>query len=284
MILNKIGFIGLGTIGTPMCKALMKAGYQVTVYNRNRSKADLFAEEGAEVAEHPAHLVDKVEVLILMVTDDRATKEIFNGVNGILSAKVTGKLIINMSTVSADVSQQMAIACREQGNQYIDAPVSGSVKQANESSLIILAGGEVQAFEKAKPIFEALGKMAIHFGDTGAGNKAKLIVNTFLAIQAQALAEALVTAKNVGIDQSDLLQVFNNGALGSPFVKIKGDAVLNNTFAPAFTLSNTVKDLKLANDLSILTPLAKTALQTFSVAEAQYGHEDIIAIVKAIGL
>ncbi|MGY4385844.1 3-hydroxyisobutyrate dehydrogenase [Pedobacter sp. UYP24] len=282
MSLSKIGFIGLGTIGTPMCGTLLKAGYQLTVYNRNRAKAELFAKEGADIADHPSELIKQVDVLILMVTDDKATDDVFNGPNGILAAGATGKLIINMSTVSAAISQEVASKCTIQGNQYLDAPVSGSVKQANEASLIILVGGELSAFEKAKPIFDALGKMAIHFGDIGSGNKAKIIVNTFLAIQAQALAEVMVFAKNAGVDQAALLNVISNGALGSPFVKIKGEAILNNTFTPAFTVSNTVKDLKLARDLGLSTPLGETALNTFSNAEAIYGNEDIIVIVKAL--
>lgn len=282
MSLNEIGWIGLGTMGIPMCRSLLKAGYSLTVYNRDRSKAEQFAKEDAKVADSPAALINGTEVLIIMVTDDKAIHELFKADDGILSANTTGKLIINMSTVSPAVSKEMTVLCAEQGNNYIDAPVSGSVKQATEATLVILAGGEQAVFEQAKPILETLGKLAIYFGEAGAGNKAKLVINSFLAVQTQALAEAMVFAEELELSQPELLNVLNNSALGSPFVKIKGDAILNQAFNPAFTLSNAVKDLKLAKDIGLSSPLGLTALQTFTAAETAYGTEDIIAVFKAL--
>jgi 3-hydroxyisobutyrate dehydrogenase len=217
-----------------------------------------------------------------MVTDDRAIHDIFKGDNGLLSAGVSGKIIINMSTVSPAISKEMAAACVQQGNQYLDAPVSGSVKQAQEAQLVIMAGGDESTFEKAKPILEKIGRLAMLVGETGAGNTAKLVINTLLGIQAQALAEAVVFAQQKGINTTDLVTLVNNSALGSPFIKIKGEALLNNNFTAAFSLSNIAKDLRLAKDIGLSTPLGKVAYQTFQDAEPALGNEDIIAVYKQI--
>jgi 3-hydroxyisobutyrate dehydrogenase len=177
----KIGWIGLGTMGIPMANSLIKSGYELTVFNRNADKTQSLQEQGAAVSESPAALIAQVDIIIVMVTDDNAIKEIFQGESGLLSAQARGKTIINMSTVSPAVSIEMEALCSQQGNHYLDAPVSGSVKQATEATLIIIAGGKSEVFEKVKPVLESMGKLAIRFGDIGAGNRVKLIVNTFLA-------------------------------------------------------------------------------------------------------
>lgn len=279
---QKIGWIGLGTMGIPMVQSLLRADYIVTAYNRNQEKANTIQKEGGELVDTPAALISKTDVVIIMVTDDQAIKDIFEGVDGLLSAGVSGKTIINMSTVSPAISIKMASLCLTNGHHYLDAPVSGSVKQATEATLVIIAGGDPHVFEEVKPILESLGKLAIRFGATGSGNKVKLIVNTFLAIQAQALAEAMAFAEKLDVDQQELMTVLNSGALGSPFVKIKGEAILDGNFKPAFSLNNIVKDLKLASDIGLNFPLGTTALKTFQSAAADYGKEDIIGVINAL--
>jgi len=280
---TKIGWIGLGKMGVPMSQSLIKAGYPVIVYNRSKEKEESLKASGAGVASTPAALIQQADVVILMVTDDKAIEGVFKGDNGLINAGANGKLIINMSTVSPAISEEMAAACAQQGNHYLDAPVSGSVKQAQEAQLVIMAGGDKSTFERAKPILETIGRMALLVGDTGAGNRAKLVVNTLLGIQAQGLAEAVVFAQQNGIKITDLVTLINNSALGSPFIKIKGEALLNNNFAAAFSLSNIAKDLRLAKDIGLSTPLAEVAYQTFQDAEPALGEEDIIAVYKQVG-
>ncbi|RZK64321.1 MAG: NAD(P)-dependent oxidoreductase [Pedobacter sp.] len=277
-----IGWIGLGTMGNPMANSLIKNGYQLTVYNRDLEKAKAFEELGAAIAKSPSELIAAVDIVIVMVTDDKAIKDIFEGDSGLLKSEAFGKTIINMSTVSPEISQHMNSLCTELGHRYMDAPVSGSVKQANEATLIIIAGAEISLFESVKPVLETIGKLAIRFGEVGAGNRVKLIVNTFLAIQAQALAEAMCFAEDLQVDKSELLNVLNNSALGSPFIKIKGEAIVGQNFAPAFSLQNIVKDLRLAEDIGLNYPIGKTALQSYKSAAAEYGKEDIIAIFSAL--
>jgi 3-hydroxyisobutyrate dehydrogenase len=280
MSTTKIGWIGLGLMGTPMSQQLLKAGYPVMVYNRNKDKEAALKEQGAQTAPTPAELIQQTDVVIIMVTDDNAINDLFNGDIGLLTAGVSNKIIINMSTVSPAISKEMAEKAREQGNHYLDAPVSGSVKQAETAQLVIMTGGEEAVFEQVKPILEKMGKMAVYLGETGAGNTAKLAINTLLSFHAQGLAEAVLLAKNNGIQPDVLLNLLNNGAMANPFMKIKGEAIINNNYAAAFSLNNIVKDLKLAKDAGLSTPMGEAALNTFSSAAEQYGNDDLIAVMK----
>jgi len=279
---QKIGWIGLGTMGVPMVKSLLSAGYSVIGYNRSPEKAAALQDERIEILDSPVKLIAATDVVIVMVSDDQAIKDIFEGVSGLLSAEASGKIIINMSTVSPAISIEMEALCLSKGHHYIDAPVSGSVKQATEATLVIIAGGDEQIFDEVTPILESMGKLVIRFGAAGSGNRVKLIVNTFLAIQAQALAEAMAFAEQLEVDQNELMTVFNSGALASPFVKIKGEAILAGNYKPAFSLNNIVKDLKLAADIGLKFPLGTTALSTFSSAAADYGSDDIIGVINAL--
>jgi len=281
---TKVGWIGLGKMGIPMSQSLIKAGFPVIVYNRSKEKEAGLIASGAGVAATPAALIHQTDVVIVMVTDDKAIIDIFKGDNGLLGAGTSGKIIINMSTVSPVISREMAAACRQQGNHYLDAPVSGSVKQAQEAQLVIMAGGDESTFEKAKPILEKIGRTALLVGDTGAGNTAKLVINTLLGIQAQGLAESIIFAQQNGIKTTDLMALINNSALGSPFIKIKGEAIVNDNFNAMFSLSNIAKDLRLAKGIGLSTPLAGVAYQTFQDAEPALGGEDIIAVYKQISI
>jgi len=277
---TKIGWIGLGTMGNPMSAQLIKAGYALTVYNRSKGKEATLKEQGAVIAATPSQLAQQTDVIIIMVTDDKAIEQIFNGVDGLLAANISGKVIVNMSTVSPTISKQMATACADKGAQYIDAPVSGSVKHAETAQLVIMAGGDASTFGNVKPILEKMGKKATHLGDTGTGNAAKLAINTLLAIHAQGLAEAVVLAGKNGIDAATLMALLNEGAMANPFMKIKGDAIIDDNYAPAFTVKNIAKDLGLAADIGLSTPLGNAALQTYNDAKTTVGDEDLIAVKK----
>jgi 3-hydroxyisobutyrate dehydrogenase len=266
-----IGWIGLGNMGRPMSQQLQKAGYSVTAYNRSTTP-DIT----------PAAVLKASDLIFIMVSDDNATRDVFTSNAGLLSTKETNKLIINMSTVSPGVSKEMAAMCEQQGNHYLDAPVSGSVRQAEEGQLVIMVGGTTAAFERALPILQQLGKLVLRIGDTGAGNTAKLAINLLLGLYAQGLAEAALFAQAHGVRTADFLQVFNNSALGNVFGRIKGDAILHENYKAAFALKLIAKDLRLARAEGWKTPLAETTFQTFREAEPQYGDLDIIAIIKQL--
>ncbi|MDO7850504.1 NAD(P)-dependent oxidoreductase [Hymenobacter convexus] len=274
------GWIGLGNMGTSMARRLLAAGIPIIAYNRSPAKAETLRAEGATVAPTPAAVLDAAQVVFLMVSDDQATRELFTGEHGLLQSSTAGKLIINMSTVSPGVSQEMAELSRAHGHEYLDAPVSGSVKQAETGQLAIMVGGDEAAFKKAQPLFAHLGKLALRVGPTGAGNNAKLAMNTLLGFQAQGLAEAVLFAQQHGLETADLLDLIKSSALASVFINLKGDAILNENYQAAFALKLLAKDLRLAKAEGSDTPLANVVHQTFQEAEATHGDEDVIAILK----
>ncbi len=278
----KIGWIGLGKMGIPMAEQLINAGYALSVYNRSKDKEDSLKARGVEVASTPSSLLAKCDLVFLMVSDDEAVKQIFTAENGLLANESTGKIIVNMSTVSPGISKEMAALCERKGNAYLDAPVSGSVKQAETGTLVIMVGGEENTFEKVKPVFEKLGKLSMRVGDNGAGNSAKLAINSLLALHAQGLAETVLFAQANQINTEDLLTLIGNSAIGNIFGKIKGDAIVADNYSAAFALKHIVKDLKLAKAEGLSAPLANAALATFQNAENKYGNEDIIAVLKAL--
>jgi 3-hydroxyisobutyrate dehydrogenase len=280
----KLGWIGLGNMGSPMSQRLIKAGYDVTIYNRSKEKEAALKLMGASVASSPGILMEQVDILFIMVTDDHAIREIFAGVNGLLGAKATGKIIVNMSTVSPTVSRDMALSCSREDNYYLDAPVSGSVKQAEEGQLVIMVGGCEMILEKVVPVFENLGKLILRVGNTGAGNIAKLAVNMLLAFYAEGLAEAVIFARQNDIRTKDLITIINNSAMGNVFTRIKGDAIMQQNYKPAFALKHIAKDLRLAKEEGLKTPMGETTFKSFQQAEPVFGEEDIIAIIKHIGM
>jgi len=176
----------------------------------------------------------------------------------------------------------MAYLCSQLHNHYLDAPVSGSVQQAENGQLVIMVGGEKTIFEKTLPIFEHLGKVVMRMGDAGTGNTTKLAINTLLAFHAQGLAEMVVLARRNEIDIEDLVTLINNSALGNAFSKIKGEAIIQSNFQAAFALKHIAKDLRLAKNIGLNTPMGETVYKTFQQAESLLGEEDIIAIIKQI--
>lgn len=281
-MMKNIGWIGLGNMGMPMAGQLIKAGYEVCVFNRTKDKTAELEKVGALTAATPRSLLEKVDILILMVSDDAAIRQIFESEEGLLAADTSGKVIINMSTVSPAISREMNEKSKQKGNHYLDAPVSGSVKQAETGQLVIMVGGDEKIYESAKSVLEKLGKLSMRVGESGAGNQAKLAINSLLALYTQGLAETILFANENGIQTEDLLNLINNAAIGNIFTRIKGDAILNDNYQAAFALKHIVKDLRLAKDEGISSPLAKTALKTFEDAEAKYGEDDLIAVIKAL--
>lgn len=276
----KIGWAGLGNMGKPMVKNLVKAGFDVQVYNRTVSKAEEFAKEtGVKAVATPADLVKDVDCVITMVADDAALQEIWEQ---LLAAPLpAGLLAIDMSTVSPDTTKAMAARVKEKGGTYLDAPVSGSVKPAEDRQLIILVGGKEADFERAKPVFDNLGKSATLLGDNGAGNYAKLAINAFLGITVQGLAEAVIFAKKHGIGPDKLLPLINEGSVGSGITKIKTPGIVNDNYAPAFALKLLAKDIRLAREQGMDTPATVTLSESLNGAVKEgLGEDDMMAILK----
>lgn len=279
----KIGWIGLGNMGIPMVKNLVKAGFDVTVYNRNADKSKALAESiGVSTVAAPADLVASSELIVTMLADDNAVKDVYEGTNGIFSAESkTGLIMVDMSTVSPETTLTLAGLCKERGIAYLDAPVAGSVKPAEEAQLVIMVGGDKAVYEKAKPVFDVLGKASIHFGDNGKANVAKLAVNLFLGIVVQGLSEAVIFAKNNGVAPEQLLPLINVSSVGSAITKLKTDNIINSDFKAAFALKLLTKDIRLATENGMDTPAGLSVYNTFQAAVAKgHGEEDMISIFR----
>ena len=280
---NKIGWIGLGNMGNPMVKNLVKAGFEVTVYNRNPEKSKaLQAEVKVAIAASLAELAGSSDFIFTMLSDDAALQEVYQSETGLLAAVQSHQFVaIDMSTVSPETTKLLAALCREKGIDYLDAPVSGSVKPAEEAQLIILAGGEEAVYEKAKPMFDAMGKLSTLLGPNGAGNVAKLAINLFLGITAQGLAEAVVFAEKNGIQSAALLPLINAGAVGSGLTRLKTENIVNDDYKAAFALKLLAKDIRLATENGMDTPIGGALSQTLAGAvEKGFGEEDMIAVLK----
>lgn len=279
---HTIGWVGLGNMGKPMIQNLTDNNYKVTVYNRTRSKAEQLENSAITVANSPLEVVKTSDIIFLMVSDDEATEQLFTQPEGLLDEQPKDKIFINMSTVSPGVSKKMSDKCKEMGSKYLDAPVSGSVPQAQSAQLVIMVGGEAPVYNTAYPYLKCLGKMVKHVGKVGAGNSAKLAVNTLLAFYSQGLAEVIGFSEKQNINIIDLLEILENGGLNNPYTQAKGKLIVKDHYAPDFALKHMAKDLSLAKQEGMDSPLATTAHQTFSTAAGQYGDEDVIAIYKAI--
>lgn len=277
---KKIGWIGLGAMGKPMAENLLKSGYDLSVYNRTKSEAQKLGSLGAKVAGSAKELMEEVDAVFLMVSDDQAVQEIFQGDNGLLSSNKENKVFINMSTVSPQISEELAQKCTKSNHSYLDAPVSGSVKQATDASLVIMVGGEEEICKQVQPFFEVLGKKAFYIGDAGKGNKTKLAVNLFLSIVTQGLGEAVLFANEIGVEANQILDVINEGGLSSPYVKAKSKSILENDYPSAFSLKHMAKDLRLAKENGFNFALGNAAFDSFNNAVRTLGDFDVMAIIK----
>jgi len=279
----KLGWIGLGNMGNLMAKNLLKAGFELMVYNRTRSKENELIEAGASSAESPQQMLQACDVVITMLSNDAAVKEIFDGTNGLLSNSITGKLLIDMSTVAPETSRYLSGRCSDHRMNFLEAPVSGSVKPAQDGQLIILVGGTVANYEKAIPVFNVLGKLSVHVGEAGVGSSAKLAINYLLGLNLQGLAETILFAEKNGVSKKDMLTIINEGACGNGITKIKSAAILNNDYPAAFALKHLVKDLQLAKDAGLDTPLITPLFNSYRQALAEgLGDEDVMAIIKSL--
>tara|TARA_R110000868_G_scaffold110147_4_gene298740 strand:+ start:4757 stop:5620 length:864 start_codon:yes stop_codon:yes gene_type:complete len=279
----KLGWVGLGNMGNPMVMNLLKAGFEVTVFNRTKDKEAPLIQAGATTANSLKELMEKCDVVITMLSNDDAVKEVFESQTGLLSKEFLGKTIINMSTVSPETSRYLASSCNTHQVHFIDAPVSGSVKPAQDGTLVILVGSAIADYELAKPIFDALGKVAIHVGNAGVASSAKLAINFLLGLNLQGLAETVLFAENNGVSKEDMLNIINAGACGNGITNIKAHSILNDSYPAAFALKHLVKDLRLAKEAGLDSPLIHPLFNSYATAEKEgLGDQDVMAILSSL--
>jgi glyoxylate/succinic semialdehyde reductase len=284
----KIGFVGLGIMGNAMAANLVKGGFEVTVWNRSADKSALLAEKGARVAATPREAAEASDIVIAMLSNSAAVESVRDGEDGIVAGLRAGSGYVDMSTIDAETSLESARLAHSKGALFLEAPVAGSKKPAEDGTLTIMAAGDRQLYETAMPVFEKLGKKIMFIGETGSAAKMKLANNLVMGGVLVALCEGLALASASGIDPQQLLEVLDSGAVSNPMFRLKGPQILaNGEFPPAFPLKHMQKDLRLALRLAeeVGQPLYSTATvnELFKSAQAAgLGDCDLAAVRRVI--
>ncbi len=278
-----IAFLGLGAMGARMAANLRAAGYALRVYNRDRAKARALAGEGAQACDTPAAAVQGASYVVSMVADDVATRAVMLGTDGAVAAATAGTIIVDSSTNTPAMAREVAQAAAARRVQYLDAPVSGSLAQAQGKELVFMVGGDKVAFERAQPVLAAMGRMAKYMGASGTGATIKLINNMLSGAATAATAEAVMIAEAAGLDRAATLEVLGEGAAGSRLMKTRMPKMFNRDFAPQFQLQLMEKDLRyfqmLAQELDRPVPFAALVRSQFLAARrAELGALDSSAL------
>lgn len=279
-----VAMVGLGRMGAPMARSLLRAGFPLTVQNRTRRRASLLGDAGATVVESPAEAARSAEVVITMLADGGAVEAVMDGPEGILSAARPGSTLIEMSTIGPERARALATRAAERGIEFLDAPVSGSVALAETGTLTALVGGDRDRFEQVRPVLAAMTRAQLWLGPSGAGAAMKLGLNGLIAATNQAVAEALVIAERCGIERDLAYEAIAQSAVGSPFVAYKRQAFLAPGNEPvAFTLELMEKDLalflSLADSLGVALPAAGAGRRAIAAARRSQGDDADLAAV-----
>uniref|UniRef100_A0A1J3FYA7 Glyoxylate/succinic semialdehyde reductase 1 n=1 Tax=Noccaea caerulescens TaxID=107243 RepID=A0A1J3FYA7_NOCCA len=283
----EVGFLGLGIMGKAMSMNLLKHGFKVTVWNRTLSKCDELVEHGASVCESPAAVIKKCKYTIAMLSDPSAALSVVFDKDGVLEEICDGKGYIDMSTVDAETSLKINEAITGKGGRFVEGPVSGSKKPAEDGQLIILAAGDKALFEESIPAFDVLGKKSFFLGQVGNGAKMKLIVNMIMGSMMNAFSEGLVLADKSGLSSDTLLDILDLGAMTNPMFKGKGPAMNKSSYPPAFPLKHQQKDMRLAlalgDENAVSMPVAAAANEAFKKARSLgLGDLDFSAVIEAV--
>ena len=257
----KLGFVGLGVMGSRVVKRLLDAGHQVTGYNRTKSKAQWLLDAGMEWAESPRAVAEASDISFSMVTNTSALQSVIEGTGGILAGLSAGKIHVDMSTISPAYSHELAKQIEAKGAAMLDAPVSGSVVTLEEGKLSIMVGGDPAVFERVKPILLDIGPKATHVGRNGLAVTMKIATNLSLAVQMLAFSEGVLIAEKSGIKRETAVEVLTNSVIASPMVKYRGPFVLQMPDEAWFNVNMMQKDMNLALELGrqLDIPLPTTA-------------------------
>lgn len=289
MTMEKIGFIGLGIMGAPMAGHLLDAGYTVITTDRRSAPPAELTAKGIKVVASNKAVAEAADIVIAMVPDTPHVGDVLFGEDGVAAGLSKGKLFVDMSSISPIATKEYAEKVRKSGADYLDAPVSGGEVGAKAASLTIMVGGEEETFERARPIFEKLGKNITLVGPTGSGQTAKVANQIVVALTIEAVAEALVFASKAGADPAKVRQALMGGLAASRILEVHGERMIKRTFAPGFRIELHQKDLNLALEgaraLGIALPNTASTQQLFSTCAANGGaKDDHSGLVKALEL
>ena len=282
---TRVTVLGTGIMGAPMARNLLRAGLDVTVWNRSAAKAEPLASEGATVARSPAEAVAGADLVITMLSDGDAVEDVMVGKDA-LQAMSDGALWLQMSTVGVAATERLAELSGKAGIDFVDAPVLGTKQPAESGDLLVLASGLTSLQERCEPVFDAVGKRTMWVGEAGAGSRLKLVVNTWLIGLVGALAESVALADALGLEVDTFLDAIEGGPLDLPYAKVKGRAMIDERYPKSFTLDGARKDIGLVveagRDHGLELALAPVILERFDRAIAMgHGQDDMSATYAA---
>lgn len=285
--MERIGFIGLGIMGKPMAMHLLKAGYPLTVLDRVSEATKELLAAGAQAGSSPRHMAAESDVIITMLPDSPQVDEVILGTNGVLEELRPGSLVIDMSTILPSTARRVAAAARERDADALDAPVSGGQVGAQNATLSIMVGGSLAAFERARPIFEKMGKNIVHIGEAGAGQVAKAANQIVVAVTIAAVSEALVLAAKAGADPAKVREALLGGFAHSRILDLHGNRILQRNFQPGFKAQLHRKDLSIildtARELGVALPTTGVVTELMNALIARGGGElDHSALVTVL--
>jgi 3-hydroxyisobutyrate dehydrogenase len=284
---ERIGFIGLGIMGQGMARNLLKAGFPVRVWNRTASRMEALVADGATAGSSPADVAANVDIIITCVSDTPDVEAVILGDEGVIHGAASGALVVDCSTISPQVTKEIAAKLAEKGVRMLDAPISGGSEGAAKGTLSIMVGGDAGDFARAKPAFEAMGKTITHVGPTGAGQTVKLVNQVLVVGNCLAMCEALLLAQAGGVDLQKTFDAISQGAAGSWMFTNRAPQIMRRDWRPGFTVALQQKDLRLVLDAAdeLGVPLAGTALifNLYRTLEARgLEQEGNHALVKAL--
>jgi 3-hydroxyisobutyrate dehydrogenase-like beta-hydroxyacid dehydrogenase len=286
-MIKTISYLGLGTMGSGMAANLLKAGYELTVWNRSAEKCEPFVRKGARVAGTPADAVHDVDLVIYSLSNDQAVEEIVFDTDGILSGIKEGQIAIDMSTVLPATSLREQEAYAKHGVDFLDAPVFGSKQESADAKLWIMAAGNKAIFENVKPVLEHLGQTIHYFGKNGNATAMKLVGNLIVALELEALSEGLVLAQKAGLDLKTVMEVVKVADFRSPLLVSNGQNILRRDFSPSFALNLMLKDAglieKFAESVQSPIPALRVVEKNLESAVALgFGNENASALIKSL--
>jgi 3-hydroxyisobutyrate dehydrogenase-like beta-hydroxyacid dehydrogenase len=283
----KIGFIGLGYMGSRIAKRFLDAGHTLIVFNRNRSKTEALAAEGAEVAASPGELASSTDLILSCLSDGTAVRNVYLGAGGVLDCARPGSVVLEMSTIAPETSEQLHRAGRERGIHLLDIAISGSTVAAEAGSLTLFGGGEHEVFKAIAPLFCAIARQWFYMGPAGSGVAMKLVVNTLLGVGMQAIAEALALGSGLGLERGLLFDTLAKTAVVAPAHVGKFAAAKMSDYRPQFPMRLMHKDFLLISSkaarLGIAMPVTVEATRINAAEMASHGgEEDFSAVIRAM--
>jgi 3-hydroxyisobutyrate dehydrogenase-like beta-hydroxyacid dehydrogenase len=285
--MTRLGFVGLGAMGSRMVKRLLAGGYPVAGYNRTLAKAQALIKDGLQICASPREVVEIADITFSMVTDTTALSAITEGPEGILAGLTTGKIYVDMSTVNPRFVRDLAARAATAGAQMLEAPVSGSIPAAESGTLVMFVGGEAETLERVRPVLEILSQKILHIGSSGQGVSTKIAINLSLPIQLIALFEGLLLAERSGIPREVALDALLNSVIASPAIKYRAPFILNMPQEVWFNVTMMEKDVRLAlemgEQLGVPLSSAKLSAEMLSKAKAMgYGEQDFAALFQTL--